>query len=260
MAQVITTVPISDLNRRTGEQAELAPIPAAWYEAMKAAGMPGGCVSDAFRSRAEQQHMRDLYEAGKGAFALPPGSSQHEIGHALDLAEPARTWVRTHGSKFGWIKDVNPDESWHMENHQTTYPYPAAEERPDMSRKFVHTTKDQALTAGHWTQLKLTDKGETSALLAAGDFDSLLNIGLSGLPVGGVVQVRYVQMSPDAKGTYRTVTNYPVAEVIGTAGGTFSQVACKGSLVDGRRLRILVMTNSKGVKVTSAQVRTDYWK
>ena len=92
----------------------LADDAAASYLRMLAAGCPAG-ITSAGRTRAEQQRLRDLYLAGKGNFALPPGNSQHELGLALDLPEPARSWVRKNGAEYGWRKDVNPAENWHME-------------------------------------------------------------------------------------------------------------------------------------------------
>lgn len=46
-----------------------------------------------------------------------PGSrwSNHENGLSLDLPEPARTWMRKHGHKHGWIPDLAPGEPWHFE-------------------------------------------------------------------------------------------------------------------------------------------------
>ena len=92
----------------------LASGAAASYARMRAAGCPDG-VTSAGRTHAEQQALRDKFLAHEGAFALPPGHSQHELGLALDLPKPARGWVRRNGASHGWVKDVNPKESWHME-------------------------------------------------------------------------------------------------------------------------------------------------
>ncbi|WP_186812658.1 M15 family metallopeptidase [Cellulomonas composti] len=105
------------MNRRTGRQAWLLPDAAASYERMKAAGMPAGCVSDAGRTHEEQRSMYDAWK--RGELDTPsvafPGTSKHESGRALDLAEPARTWVRTHGDPHGWLKDHVAREPWHQE-------------------------------------------------------------------------------------------------------------------------------------------------
>jgi hypothetical protein len=68
----------------------------------------------AFRSFAQQQELRDLFLAGKGAFALPPGNSQHELGLAMDVGKPARTWMKQNAGPHGWRRS-NPKEAWHFE-------------------------------------------------------------------------------------------------------------------------------------------------
>jgi len=115
---MVEQVPISDTNRRNGRQAWLVPDAAASYERMKAAGMPGGCVNDAGRTNAEQRRLFDDWVAGgrkNPPSVAVPGTSKHESGRALDLAEPARTWVRSHGDPHGWLKDHVPNEPWHQE-------------------------------------------------------------------------------------------------------------------------------------------------
>ena len=107
---------LSDLNRRTGHPAWLRADAAGSYERMKRAGMPAGCVSDAGRTYAEQAEMYRRYLAGElPATAARPGTSKHETGIALDLAEPARAWVRKFGKYYGWQKDNVRNEPWHME-------------------------------------------------------------------------------------------------------------------------------------------------
>lgn len=53
--------------------------------------------------------------------ASPPGSKAavHQWGRALDLPEPARTWMRKHGAAYGWIADRVPGEPWHFEHVPT---------------------------------------------------------------------------------------------------------------------------------------------
>jgi len=107
---------LSDKNRRNGKPAWLRADAAGSYERMKAAGMPGGCVSDAGRTNDEQWEMYRLYKAGKlKATAAYPGTSKHETGIALDLNEPARKWVRKYGKYYGWRKDLVRNEPWHFE-------------------------------------------------------------------------------------------------------------------------------------------------
>ena len=90
----------------------LAPAPAASYERMRAAGCPPG-ITSSYRSSEEQARLRALYLAGQGAFALPPGTSQHERGYALDLKSAAAAWVRAH-PEHGW-RFTNKSEWWHVD-------------------------------------------------------------------------------------------------------------------------------------------------
>ena len=86
---------------------------AASYNRMRAAGMPAG-ITSSYRSRAEQTRLRALYLAGKGNYALPPGSSKHETGYSLDLPEPARGWAVAHAAAYGWRR-TNKSEAWHFD-------------------------------------------------------------------------------------------------------------------------------------------------
>lgn len=49
------------------------------------------------------------------ASAATPGTSNHETGNALDVTGGTRTWIRTYGAKYGWIKDRVANEPWHIE-------------------------------------------------------------------------------------------------------------------------------------------------
>lgn len=91
---------------------QLAPAAAASLERMRADGCPI-LITEAWRSRATQQQRRDAYLAGRGAFALPPGQSWHELGLAVDWKRAAATWVRAH-PEHGW-RFTNPDEWWHAD-------------------------------------------------------------------------------------------------------------------------------------------------
>ena len=116
---------LSDRNRRNGKPAWLRDDAARSYEHMKRLGMPKDCVSDAGRTYAEQAEMYRLYREGKlPATAARPGTSLHETGIALDVAEPARTWVRQRGREHGWVKDKVRNEPWHMEYDPKLDRYP----------------------------------------------------------------------------------------------------------------------------------------
>jgi LysM repeat protein len=74
---------------------------------------PAGPLS-AYRSYGEQSYLYDLYVSGQGALAAPPGSSAHEYGAALDLADPAMASVIDQiGAAYGWAKIEASEEWWH---------------------------------------------------------------------------------------------------------------------------------------------------
>ena len=81
------------------------------------AGMPVAPLTDSYRSLAEQYAVK----ASLGVLAAPPGTSVHGLGLAIDVPEPARSWLAAEGAAFGW---VNPawalpggakPEPWHFE-------------------------------------------------------------------------------------------------------------------------------------------------
>jgi lysozyme len=83
---------------------DLYPASSAWQPA-----------ATAYRTLGEQQTLWARYRAGSGALAAYPGTSNHGLGHAVDLATPAmRTWVDGHGGKYGWRKTEAFSEWWHV--------------------------------------------------------------------------------------------------------------------------------------------------
>jgi LysM repeat protein len=75
---------------------------------------PAGPLS-AYRSYEEQLYLYDLYLAGQGALAAPPGSSAHEYGASIDLADPAMADVIDQiGAAYGWAKTEASGEWWHV--------------------------------------------------------------------------------------------------------------------------------------------------
>lgn len=79
------------------------------------------CLSSAGRTRAQQALLRERYLAGRGPFAAPPGSSEHEKGLAADFENTpgAITWLRSNSRFYGWIPagdtfKTHP-EWWHYE-------------------------------------------------------------------------------------------------------------------------------------------------
>ena len=93
----------------------------AWNELRQAATAqlgidlyPGGPLS-AHRTHEEQVDLWQRFQAGLGPRAAPPGTSSHERGVAVDLADPImRRAIDLIGPQFGWRKVEAPDEWWHV--------------------------------------------------------------------------------------------------------------------------------------------------
>lgn len=103
-------------------QAYLASNAAASWNAMRQASLstygidlyPDG-PSSAYRSYAQQLYLYNLYSSGQGALAAAPGTSSHEYGSAVDLADPAMANVIDEiGATYGWAKTEAPGEWWHV--------------------------------------------------------------------------------------------------------------------------------------------------
>jgi LysM repeat protein len=76
---------------------------------------PGGPLS-AYRTYDQQAYLYDLFLAGVGAPANPPGTSSHELGTAVDVATPEMRWVIDQiGWQYGWGKAHAPGEWWHVD-------------------------------------------------------------------------------------------------------------------------------------------------
>jgi hypothetical protein len=77
---------------------------------------PTGSKSS-YRTLAQQQELWDLYTSGRGNLAAHPGTSNHGLGIAVDLATPQmRAVVDQIGRKYGWSKEWSdaPSEWWHL--------------------------------------------------------------------------------------------------------------------------------------------------
>ena len=100
----------------------LAPEAAAAWEAMRQEALasygvdlyPAGSLSG-YRTYEQQAALHELYLAGLGEPASPPGGSSHESGNAVDLATPQmREVVDEIGATYGWAKVEAPSEWWHV--------------------------------------------------------------------------------------------------------------------------------------------------
>ena len=102
----------------------LAPAAHAW-EQMRAAAAADGVqlqAVDFYRSWEVQSRAYQAYLSGeKAAHVLPPGTSEHGNGLAIDLTngsligpgDPEWHWMQANGPRFGWYPISN--ESWHWE-------------------------------------------------------------------------------------------------------------------------------------------------
>jgi len=76
---------------------------------------PAGPYS-AYRSYGQQLYLYDQYVSGAGALAAVPGTSAHEYGTAVDLADPSmRTVIDQIGPTYGWAKTEASSEWWHVD-------------------------------------------------------------------------------------------------------------------------------------------------
>jgi LysM repeat protein len=75
---------------------------------------PGGPLS-AGRTYDQQAYLYDQYLSGQGAPANPPGTSTHELGIAVDVADPSmRSVIDQIGGAYGWSGTI-PTEWWHVQ-------------------------------------------------------------------------------------------------------------------------------------------------
>jgi hypothetical protein len=78
-------------------------------------------VVSGFRTMAEQRYLYNCYKTKRcngGNLAAPPGYSNHQSGHALDLNTSSRgvySFLANRGRSFGFRRTV-PSENWHWEH------------------------------------------------------------------------------------------------------------------------------------------------
>lgn len=71
----------------------------------------------AYRTYAQQEYFWNLYQSGRGNLAARPGTSNHGLGLAVDLAtQLMRTIVNKIGAKYGFAKKWSDaaNEWWHI--------------------------------------------------------------------------------------------------------------------------------------------------
>lgn len=94
----------------------LAAAPAASYTRMSAAYGSPLPVRSAYRTPAEQDALYYgwVHHLPGYAFALPAGTSVHELGYAVDFVDTVWLWLTLHAGPYGWYR-TNPGEQWHYE-------------------------------------------------------------------------------------------------------------------------------------------------
>lgn len=95
-------------------------------------------LTSSYRSREKQAYLYNLYLQGKGNLAAPPGSSKHEKGLAIDVANGI-PWIQKYGPKFGWINtgmSFSQKEPWHFDFKGSVSPSAQSQEKnqPDIQR------------------------------------------------------------------------------------------------------------------------------
>lgn len=77
-------------------------------------------ISSGFRTMAQQRYFYNCYKTKRcnnGNLAAPPGYSNHQSGHALDLNTSSRgvySYLSSRGRAYGFRRTV-PSEAWHWE-------------------------------------------------------------------------------------------------------------------------------------------------
>lgn len=73
--------------------------------------------SSSYRTYAQQSYFWNLYRSGRGNVAAFPGTSNHGLGIAVDVAtQQMAYYIRRYGSRFGWSWDEGRrvGEWWHF--------------------------------------------------------------------------------------------------------------------------------------------------
>jgi hypothetical protein len=103
------------INSKAVEQSTAAAF-VRMRDAARRAGVNIVVVSG-FRTMAKQRELYAAYKAHRGNLAAPPGYSNHQSGHALDLnakAPGVYAWLSRNAATYGFRRTV-PSENWHFE-------------------------------------------------------------------------------------------------------------------------------------------------
>jgi len=145
----------------------------------------------------------------------------------------------------------------------------SATEDDDMP-KYVNLGLDKPYTirpGQNWDAIEFTKEWTDETGDHAGDgsvfargparYTGQLSLVLQGVPVGAQVQVR--QSEVDSAEKY--VVDHPIAEVIGTEGGTYAVIPLTGRVGKGRGMRVRVKGfQDSPITITSAVLKVTVWK
>lgn len=118
-----TQLQVVDVGRNLQGKVMLLRLDAAdaWVAMRDAAAAEGVLLqlNSAFRTWDEQKALRELYEAGQGAYAAEPGYSDHQGAVAVDVETEGGTnraffWLGANASRFHFKRTV-AGEPWHWE-------------------------------------------------------------------------------------------------------------------------------------------------
>lgn len=85
-----------------------------------------------YRSLYWQKYFWSLYQSGQGNLAAYPGTSNHGLGLAVDVATPQMAeLINKYGAKYGWQKAWSdaPSEWWHFRWREGNYGIKAVSEK-----------------------------------------------------------------------------------------------------------------------------------
>ena len=198
--------------RTVAPDRQLDAAAAASYERARRDGLPAG-ITSALREHAEQRKLfleryrpqetgsgpygdvrryqgkRYVRISSAGSVAIPGSEwSRHERGLSLDLPEPARAWMRAHGHRYGWIKDLVPGEPWHFEFQadRDTRPAPVVTTRPAPAPTTAPPAHTQEDTTMHIIRKGISSATYTYRLITGGRAVEISQAAASALKADGI--------------------------------------------------------------------------
>ena len=198
--------------RTVAPDRQLDAAAAASYERARRDGLPAG-ITSALREHAEQRKLfleryrpqatgsgpygdvrwyngvRYVRTSSEGSVAIPGSQwSRHERGLSLDLPEPARAWMRTHGHRYGWIRDIVPGEPWHFEYQaaRDTRPTPVVVTKPAPAPTTAPPAHPQEDTTMHIIRKGVSSDTYTYRLITGGRAVEISQAAASALKADGI--------------------------------------------------------------------------